>query len=172
MYVRKALAAVLAKIQSPCYPPVEGVTKTRYVIYKVDIPSVCCSTSSGASTSSGEIDRLSFPFNDLYVPALIPRLYCSETPLQSAEVFKPSRVGIAQSALRHSYVLDGPGSIPGMVRFSHLHSVQTGSGAHQASSPMGNGGDFPGGKADHSPPSSSKVENGGAIPPLSDVFIA
>jgi hypothetical protein len=43
--------------------------------------------------------------------------------------------------------------------------VQTGSGAHPASSPMGTGGPFPGGKArpgrdaDHSPPSSAEVVN-------------
>jgi hypothetical protein len=42
---------------------------------------------------------------------------------------------------------------------------QTGSGAHPASSTMGNGGPFPGGKArpgrdaDHSPPSSAEVES-------------
>jgi hypothetical protein len=43
--------------------------------------------------------------------------------------------------------------------------VQTGSGAHPASCPMGTGGLFPGGKAwpgrdaDHSPPSSAEVKN-------------
>jgi hypothetical protein len=43
--------------------------------------------------------------------------------------------------------------------------VQTGSGAHPASSTMGTGGPFPGGKAlpgrdaDHSPPSSAEVVN-------------
>jgi hypothetical protein len=31
--------------------------------------------------------------------------------------------------------------------FSHLHIVQTGSGAHLASYPMGTGGSLPGGKA-------------------------
>jgi hypothetical protein len=42
--------------------------------------------------------------------------------------------------------------------------VQTGSGAHPASYPMGAGGPFPGAKArpgrdaDHSPPSSAEVE--------------
>jgi hypothetical protein len=44
-------------------------------------------------------------------------------------------------------------------------SVQTGSGAHPASYPMGTGGPFPGGKArpgrdaDHSPSSSAEVIN-------------
>jgi hypothetical protein len=43
--------------------------------------------------------------------------------------------------------------------------VQTGSGAHPASYPMGTGGSFLGGKArpgrdaDHSPPSSAEVKN-------------
>jgi hypothetical protein len=49
--------------------------------------------------------------------------------------------------------------------FSASLCVQTGSGAHPASCPMGIGGLFPGGKerpgrdADHSPPSSAEVEN-------------
>jgi hypothetical protein len=50
------------------------------------------------------------------------------------------------------------GSIPtGAVDFSSSRCVQTGSGAHPASYPMGTGGSFPGGKArpgrdaDHSP---------------------
>jgi hypothetical protein len=49
--------------------------------------------------------------------------------------------------------------------FSSSLCVQTGSGAHPASHPMGTGGSFPGGKArprrdaDHSPPSSAEVKN-------------
>jgi hypothetical protein len=52
--------------------------------------------------------------------------------------------------------------------FSLLHSVQTGSGAHLASYSMDTEGvKRPGREADHSPPSSADVENGGAIsPPL------
>jgi hypothetical protein len=48
--------------------------------------------------------------------------------------------------------------------FSSTLYVQTGSGAHTASCPMGTGGPFPGGKArpgrdaDHSPPSSAEVK--------------
>jgi hypothetical protein len=47
------------------------------------------------------------------------------------------------------YGLDGLDSIPGRVKrfFSSFHSVQTGSGAHSASYPMGNGTSLPGGKA-------------------------
>jgi hypothetical protein len=49
--------------------------------------------------------------------------------------------------------------------FSSSPCVQTGSGVHPASYPMGTGGSFPGGKArpgrdaDHSPPSSAEVKN-------------
>jgi hypothetical protein len=49
--------------------------------------------------------------------------------------------------------------------FSSSLCVQTGSGAHPASCPMGTGGPFPGGKArpgrdaDNSLPSSAEVEN-------------
>jgi hypothetical protein len=49
--------------------------------------------------------------------------------------------------------------------FSHSLCVQTGSGAHPASCPMGTGGPFPGSKArpgrdaNHSPPPSAEVEN-------------
>jgi hypothetical protein len=55
---------------------------------------------------------------------------------------------------------------------SLLRSVQTGSGAHTASYPMGTGGALssgvkrPGHEADHSLPSNVEVKNGGAIPPL------
>jgi hypothetical protein len=48
--------------------------------------------------------------------------------------------------------------------FSSILCVQTGSGAHPASCPMGTGGPFPGGKArqgrdaDHLPPSSAEVK--------------
>jgi hypothetical protein len=49
--------------------------------------------------------------------------------------------------------------------FSSSPCIQTGSGAHSASYPIGTGGSFPGGKArprrdaDHSPPSSAEVKN-------------
>jgi hypothetical protein len=49
--------------------------------------------------------------------------------------------------------------------FSSSPCVQTGSGAHPVSYPVGTGGSFPGGKeqpgrdADHSPPSSAEVKN-------------
>jgi hypothetical protein len=49
--------------------------------------------------------------------------------------------------------------------FSSSLCVQTGSGAHPASCPMGTGGPFlegkarPGRDADHSPPSSAEVKN-------------
>jgi hypothetical protein len=54
---------------------------------------------------------------------------------------------------------------PTSADFSSSPCVQTGSGAHPASYPMGTWGSFPGGKerpgrdADHSPPSSAEVKN-------------
>jgi hypothetical protein len=54
-----------------------------------------------------------------------------------------------------------------LAKFESISSslcVQTGSGAHPASHPMGTGGPFPGGKArprrdaDHSPPTSAEVK--------------
>jgi hypothetical protein len=53
----------------------------------------------------------------------------------------------------------------GAKDFSSNLCVQTGSGAHPVSRPMGTGGPFPDGKArpgrdaDHSPPSSAEVLN-------------
>jgi hypothetical protein len=58
------------------------------------------------------------------------------------------------------------------ARFSLLHSFQTGSGALPVSYPVVTVGLFPygvkrlGREADHSPPSSTEVKNGGAIPSL------
>jgi hypothetical protein len=63
------------------------------------------------------------------------------------------------------YGLDDWGLIPDRGRgFSSSLCVQTGSGAHPASCPMGNGASFPRGKeqlghdVDHSPPSSAEVK--------------
>jgi hypothetical protein len=59
----------------------------------------------------------------------------------------------------------GVRSPAGAKDFSSILCVQTGSGAHPASSPTGTRGPFPGGKArpgrdtDHSPPSSAEVVN-------------
>jgi hypothetical protein len=71
---------------------------------------------------------------------------------------------VAQSV--SDYGLDDRGSIPDRAEdFSSSPCVQTGSGAHAASYPMGTGGSFPGGKArpgrdaDHSPPSTAEVKN-------------
>jgi hypothetical protein len=58
----------------------------------------------------------------------------------------------------------GVRSSTGADIFSSSPCVQTGSGAHPASYPMGTEGPFPGGKArlgrdaDHSPPSSAEVK--------------
>jgi hypothetical protein len=53
--------------------------------------------------------------------------------------------------------------------FSFLHDGQTGCGSHAASYTMGTGSSYPGGvnqqghEAGHSPASSAKVKNGGAV---------
>jgi hypothetical protein len=67
------------------------------------------------------------------------------------------------------YGLDIGGSIPETgKRYSIVHSVQSGPGAHPDSYPMGMGGLFPPGReADHTPQSTADDKNGGAIPPLS-----
>jgi hypothetical protein len=46
----------------------------------------------------------------------------------------------------------------GAGNFALRYRVQTGSGTHPASFPMGTWGSFPGGEADHLPPSSAEVE--------------
>jgi hypothetical protein len=73
--------------------------------------------------------------------------------------------------------LVGPFSIPGSGKyfFFLLHSVQTCSGAYPDTSPVGTGGCFTGlewpvREADLSPPSSTEIKNGGAIPPLPHTF--
>jgi hypothetical protein len=59
----------------------------------------------------------------------------------------------------------GVRSPAGAEDFSSSLCVQTGSGAHPASCPMGTRGPFPGGKArqgrdaDHSPPSNAEILN-------------
>jgi hypothetical protein len=83
---------------------------------------------------------------------------------------RDSSVGIAMD-----YGLDGRGSIPGGGSDSSLLSVQTGSGAHPASYPMGTGDlslgvNRPRREDDRSPPSSSEVKNAGAVPPLSHTY--
>jgi hypothetical protein len=47
----------------------------------------------------------------------------------------------------------------GAENFSLHHRVQSGSGTHPGSYPMGTRASFPGSEADHSPPSSVEVKN-------------
>jgi hypothetical protein len=72
-----------------------------------------------------------------------------------------SRDSLVGTAL--GYGLDVRGSkirLPARAgNFSLHHRVQNGFRAHPASYPMGTGGSFSGGEADHSPPSSPKVKN-------------
>jgi hypothetical protein len=56
-------------------------------------------------------------------------------------------VGIAQSVERWATGWTAQVRFPAMQDFSHLHSVQTGSGAHPTSCPVGIGRYSPGGKA-------------------------
>jgi hypothetical protein len=79
-------------------------------------------------------------------------------------------VGIATG-----YGWDGRALIPIRGKIFLFQNIQTGSGAHPASCTMGTGGLSLGIKqhgceANHSL-SSAKVKNGGAIPPLSHVFM-
>jgi hypothetical protein len=70
------------------------------------------------------------------------------------------------------YGLDWRDSFPGRgKRFFSTHRVQTGSGAHATSYPIGKGALSsgvmrPGREADHSPPSVAEVKKSGVIPPL------
>jgi hypothetical protein len=87
----------------------------------------------------------------------------------AAALTHPQYVFIAWCLIKQQiqYGLDDRGSrVRFLARdgnFSLHHRVQTGSGAHPASYPMGNRSSFPGDKwlgreADHSPPSSAEVK--------------
>jgi hypothetical protein len=76
-----------------------------------------------------------------------------------------NRIRGSSGSMVSDYGLGGLGSIPtGTEDFSSSPCVQTGSGVHPASYPVGTRGPFPGGKAqlgrdaDHSPPFSAKVK--------------
>jgi hypothetical protein len=83
-----------------------------------------------------------------------------------------TRAGIAQSVLRRAAGwMTGVRFPTGVRDFSLVRSVLTDTGVHQTFNPMGTGGSLPrvklpGREADHSPPSSTEVKNGRAIPPL------
>jgi hypothetical protein len=54
------------------------------------------------------------------------------------------RSWVSSVSIPTDYGLDGMGSVPSRrKRFSVLHNIQTGSGAHHASYPVGTGGSFP-----------------------------
>jgi hypothetical protein len=82
------------------------------------------------------------------------------------------RAGIAQSVQLLTMGWTAGVRFPSGVRdFSILYSVQIGSGVHPASYPIFTRGsspevNLPGREADHSPPASDEVKNGGAILPL------
>jgi hypothetical protein len=91
---------------------------------------------------------------------------CNIGPVNEYEV---SPVAQVRAQVQHSYGLDGRAIVvryPAETKdFSSSVCVQTGSGAHPNSCIMGTGVPFlgakarPGCDADHSPPSSAKVEN-------------
>jgi hypothetical protein len=81
----------------------------------------------------------------------------------------------AQSVKRRAMSSTAGVRYPAGVRdFSFLYSVQAGSGARPASPPMGAGGCFPGDKTTGawSLLLTSRMEDGGAIPPLPHIFLA
>jgi hypothetical protein len=73
------------------------------------------------------------------------------------------KIGDSSVGIALGYGLDDRGSrvrFPaGAGNFSLHHRVQNGTGTHSASYPMGTRGSFPGGEADHSPPSSAEDKN-------------
>jgi hypothetical protein len=106
--------------------------------------------------------------------AEFPKLMSVVTPSLNHTVLFSLRTTFAQEpgssgSVVSDYGLDdrviGVRSPAGAKDFSSSLCVQTGSGAHPASSTNGTGGPFPGGKArpgrdaDHSPPSSAEVVN-------------
>jgi hypothetical protein len=97
------------------------------------------------------------------------------------DIISVRRVRIAQSILTLGYGLDDWGSVPGRENygnFSLCHCIQTGSGAHPASYPMGTGALFtgikrPGLGAEHLPPSSADVKNAWSCTSIAQyVFVA
>jgi hypothetical protein len=65
-----------------CPRPIEDDTEIFDTIYKWDVPSIQLKVVPRHSTSFREVDRLSLPFIDLYVPALTPWLHSSEATLE------------------------------------------------------------------------------------------
>jgi hypothetical protein len=98
--------------------------------------------------------------------------------LMLAVLSLPFSISIAQPVLQRPTGWAAGIRFPARARGIYLlHSGQTGSGAHPILSngyrralPLGV--KWPGREADHSPPSSTEVKNGGAIPPLPHVFMA
>jgi hypothetical protein len=64
------------------------------------------------------------------------------------------------------YMLDGPVSIPGMARSFSSPQRSNRPPMQWVTETISPGVNRPGREADHSPPSSAEVNNGGAIPPF------
>jgi hypothetical protein len=83
--VHKALTTV-SSIWCPHVILLSKVTRRSITLFTKGMRRpFSCSTSSGTLKYSGEADRLSFSFIDIYVPALTPRIHRSESALQFAE---------------------------------------------------------------------------------------
>jgi hypothetical protein len=72
-------------VESQCDPPIEGDIKRVHIDYKGDVPSALLQYVLRDIKPSKEINRLGFTFIEIYVPALSPRIHCSEAALQFAE---------------------------------------------------------------------------------------
>jgi hypothetical protein len=59
-------------VWSSCHSSVEDDTEVFDTIYKWDVPSIPLKVVPRHSKRIREVDRLSLPFIDLYVPALTP----------------------------------------------------------------------------------------------------
>jgi hypothetical protein len=59
-------------VWSPCHPSVEDDTEIFDTIYKWNVPSIQLKVVPRNSSSFREVDCLTLPFIDHYVPALTP----------------------------------------------------------------------------------------------------
>jgi hypothetical protein len=84
MYVRKDLASVIS-IWFLHVILLSKVTPKYVTLFTRECLVRLAVRRQGLYKSSGEIDLQIFPFIDLYVPALTPRIHCSEAALQFSE---------------------------------------------------------------------------------------
>jgi hypothetical protein len=88
VYVRKALASVLS-IWCLHMILLSKVTPRYVTLFtNVCLVRLVVVRRQGLFKSSGEIDRPSVSIIDLHVPALTPRIHCSEATLQCSEKYR------------------------------------------------------------------------------------